>query len=351
MNNENILIIGDLHIGARNNSQLFLDYMRNYFQNELFPLIKSRGVTRVIQLGDTLDKRKSIDFITSAFLIKEWLTWFDENNVELYSIIGNHDTYYKSTNELSGVKQYESLFKNVHIITNPIDLAIGDTTFRLVPWICPENKEEIHNFLKTKTSTKHTIICGHFELAGFNIHKNFKSKNGTFDTEELQNFDYVFSGHFHSPSRNNNIEYVGTPYWLTWNDYGDKKKVIILNTLHPLKLVDTVFTEKSLFHKFVYQSGESQNISVPEGSYIKLIVNEPDELLDVFVNDLTEKFKLTQCQVIDMTNNEQNVNPELDDLELDDPFQILMKSIESIKDPRVSSELLSIYKEAQTMEK
>ena len=109
MNNENILIIGDLHIGARNNSQLFLDYMRNYFQNELFPLIKSRGVTRVIQLGDTLDKRKSIDFITSAFLIKEWLSWFDENNVELYSIIGNHDTYYKSTNELSGVKQYESL--------------------------------------------------------------------------------------------------------------------------------------------------------------------------------------------------------------------------------------------------
>ena len=138
---------------------------------------------------------------------------------------------------------------------------------------------------------------------------------------------------------------------MTWNDYGDKKKVIILNTLNPLKLVDTVFTEKSLFHKFVYQSGESQNISVPEGSYVKLIVNEPDELLDVFVNDLTEKFKLTQCQVIDMTNNEQNVNPELDDLELDDPFQILMKSIESIKDPRVSSELLSIYKEAQTMEK
>ena len=101
----------------------------------------------------------------------------------------------------------------------------------------------------------------------------------------------------------------------------------------------------------MYQSGESQNISVPEGSYVKLIVNEPDELLDVFVNNLTEKFKLTQCQVIDMTNNEQNVNPELDDLELDDPFQILMKSIESIKDPRVSSELLSIYKEAQTMEK
>ena len=60
-----VVIIGDLHIGARNNSQLFLDYMKDYFYNELFPFIKENNVKNVIQLGDTLDKRKNIDFKTA----------------------------------------------------------------------------------------------------------------------------------------------------------------------------------------------------------------------------------------------------------------------------------------------
>ena len=115
--------------------------------------------------------------------------------------------------------------------------------------------------------------------------------------------------------------------------------------------MENIYTEKSLFHKIIYQPGEQQSINVPKGSFVKVIVNEPDNLVDVFVNDIMERFDLSQCQVIDMTNTETEQESELDNIELDDPFQILMKSIENIDDPFVSSELLSIYKEAQTMEK
>lgn len=351
-----VVIIGDLHIGARNNSQLFLDYMKDYFYNELFPFIKENNVKNVIQLGDTLDKRKNIDFVTSAFLIKEWLSWFDNNDVKLHSIIGNHDTYYKSTNDLSGVKQYESLFHNVNIITEPESIKIGNTNFICIPWICPENKQDVKNYIEyirntPKNTGEFRIMCGHFELAGFNINRNFKSKSGTLDEEEFQSIDHVFSGHFHTPSERKNIQYVGTPYWLTWNDYGDKKKIVLLDADDPLNTIENIYTEKSLFHKIIYQPGEQQNINVPKGSFVKVIVNEPDNLLDVFVNDLSERFDLSQCQVIDMTNTETEQESELDNIELDDPFQILMKSIENIDDPFVSSELLSIYKEAQTLEK
>lgn len=350
-----VIIIGDLHIGIKNNSQLFLNYMKSYFQNELFPLIKKYNVKHVIQLGDTLDKRKNIDFITSAFLIKEWLSWFDENNVNLYSLIGNHDTYYKNTNELSGIKQYESLFNNINIITNPSSIKIDNTEFICIPWICSENKHEIIKYIEnvrnTKRGNKFRIACGHFELAGFNINKKFISKDGNIETTEFNSFDHVFSGHFHTPSEQKNIQYIGTPYWLTWNDYGDKKKIVLLDANDPLNSMQNIYTQNSLFHKIIYQPGENIEYNFPYGSYVKVIVNEPDDLLDVFINNLTNKFNLSQCQIVDTTNIiYENQLSELDNIEIDDPFHILMKSIESIKEPFVSSELLSIYKEAQSLE-
>lgn len=350
--NTPVIIIGDLHIGARNNSALFLDYMKSYFYNELFPLIKKYNIKHVIQLGDTLDKRKNIDFITSAFLIKEWFSWFDDNNVTLYSLIGNHDTYYKNTNSVSGIKQYENLFKNIKIITEPETIKIGSTNFIIVPWVCPENKDSIKEYLENiipKKNGEYNIVCGHFELAGFAIHRNFLSKTGTLENDEFNKFDHVFSGHYHSPSKNGIIQYVGTPYWLTWNDYGDKKKIILMDADNPLDTMQNIYTEHSLFHKIVYQSGMSTDINIPSGSYVKLIVNEPDELLDVFVNNITEKYNLSQCQIIDVSEVDTVNNDELDNIELDDPFKIMMNSISGIKDNYVVEELMSIYTEAQAI--
>lgn len=347
------LIIGDLHIGIKNNSEVMMNFQKNFFQNELFPYIKKNKITQVIQLGDTLDKRKSIDFVTSAFLIKEWLSWFDENKIELYSIIGNHDTYYKNTNEISGIKQYESLFKHVHIIDKPFRVQTKWTNFHLIPWICPENKEEVIKYITNIEGEdfRSTFICGHFELSGFNINRNFISKSGSIDTKILEDSPAyaIFSGHYHTPSKNKNIVYVGTPYQLTWNDYGDEKRFFVIDESNIPQIVKT---ECQLFHKIIYTPGMSVNeVNLPDRAFVKLLVSEQDSLLDVFVNELTNKYCLSQCQVIDISEHSEEMEQELKTLELDDPFHIMMKSIESIEDPFISSELLSIYKEAQTLEK
>ena len=52
--------INDTHFGARNDSQIFLDYSLDFFENQFFPYCDEHGVTEVVHLGDFLDRRKYI---------------------------------------------------------------------------------------------------------------------------------------------------------------------------------------------------------------------------------------------------------------------------------------------------
>ena len=344
------LVIGDLHIGARNNSEVFLNFMEKFFNEELFPYILKNNVTTVIQLGDTLDKRKSIDFTVSDFLIKNWLMWFNSHKVQLYSIVGNHDTYYKNTNEISGIKQYEGLFRNcepnyVHIVDTPTMIK---PNFHLIPWICPDNIDMVTEYLKKIPDD--SIIFGHFELAGFDIGNGFESKANFFDKSLLNRFTYVFSGHYHKSQQKGNIEYIGSPYPLTWNDYADIKKIVSFDTNDIFGTREDIPTKSGLFHKIIFDSENQEIPDIPEHSYIKIIVNKPSELLDLYVNNLIKKINPADCQIIDMTAQDTIDESLIDVSELDTPFNILMKSISSIQDDYVSKELLAIYNLAEKME-
>jgi hypothetical protein len=41
---DRILILGDIHIGARNSSKIFRELFREYFRDCVFPLVKERGI-------------------------------------------------------------------------------------------------------------------------------------------------------------------------------------------------------------------------------------------------------------------------------------------------------------------
>ena len=159
----------------------------------------------------------------------------------------------------------------------------------------------------------------------------------------------IFSGHYHTPSQNKNIVYVGTPYQLTWNDYGDEKRFFVIDESNIPQIIKT---NQQIFHKIVYTPGMSVNevVDIPQKSFVKLLVSEQDSLLDVFVNELTQKFNLSQCQVIDISEQSEECEQELENLELDDPFKIMIKSIENVENPFIANELISIYKEAQSLE-
>ena len=62
-----IAIITDQHFGARKNSKLFHDYFLKFYENIFFPYLEEHGITTVIDMGDTFDSRKGIDFSALAW--------------------------------------------------------------------------------------------------------------------------------------------------------------------------------------------------------------------------------------------------------------------------------------------
>ncbi len=69
-----ILLITDQHFGVRNDNVHFINHYKKFYSQIVIPFIKASGVDTVINLGDTFDKRRSINYM-SLEAAKEM--WFD----------------------------------------------------------------------------------------------------------------------------------------------------------------------------------------------------------------------------------------------------------------------------------
>ena len=59
-----IAIITDQHFGARKNSKLFHDYFLKFYEDIFFPTLIKEGITTIVDMGDTFDSRKGVDFVS-----------------------------------------------------------------------------------------------------------------------------------------------------------------------------------------------------------------------------------------------------------------------------------------------
>ena len=112
-------VIGDVHFGIHSNSIDWLDIHKEYFNNFLMPTIiknKKDGDVLFI-LGDVFDSRQSINVL----ILNEALNIFNElvDIIPIYIILGNHDVYYKNTNEVNSLKLLKYI-NNIYIIDTPI---------------------------------------------------------------------------------------------------------------------------------------------------------------------------------------------------------------------------------------
>ena len=221
-----MIIVGtDFHFGARNDDPVVMQAQLDFFDNVFFPAIKQHNVTHFLDLGDTWDKRKIHNIRTYNIFRERFFDKLEELGVQTIMLIGNHDVYFKNTNEVNSVSILGKEYKNIHVVNGFEDIKIDNYTFGMMSWINNQNLDEAKQFIKTSQAD---IVCGHFEAVGFELLPGVKAEHGI-DPGLFKRFDQVWSGHFHIPSKVGNFEYIGNPFDLNWSDYNQRKSVLLFD--------------------------------------------------------------------------------------------------------------------------
>ena len=221
-----IVLVTDLHFGARNDSVKVAKHQKRFYDEVFFPYLKENNINTIIDLGDTFDRRKYISFTSLKSSREMFFDPLKENNITTHMIVGNHDTVYKNTNELNSVNLLLKEYDNVIEYEAPEDIEIDGCKILILPWICPGNHQESMTAIK---ATKAQVVMSHLELKGFEFMRGHFMHEGM-DHTIFDKFDLVCSGHYHHKSTEGNINYLGTPYELTWQDYEDPKGFHVFDT-------------------------------------------------------------------------------------------------------------------------
>ena len=103
-----IAIINDTHFGARGDSQIFFDYFMRFFDDVFFPYLEEHNIDTIIHAGDLMDRRKFINFNILNQVRTRFMDKLKSKNIKMHCILGNHDVYYRNTNEINSIRE---LFK------------------------------------------------------------------------------------------------------------------------------------------------------------------------------------------------------------------------------------------------
>ena len=260
--------MGDVHIGARGDSLIVSEYQLNFFEEVLFPYMKTNGIKTILQTGDLFDRRK----FSNHIILHQWKTRFFDKLSDwgfgLITLVGNHDASYKNSLSINTPSLFLSSYDNIKIISSPQDVDIEGISFFVVPWICEDNQSLVEENLKVTSS----IFCvGHFEFDGFEFQRGVPAHGGL-SIDAYSNFDMVFSGHYHTKSKRKNVLYVGTPFEQTWADYNDPKGFHVFDTSS--HKVTFVRNPSVLFRKCEYDDLNTEPLDPTNlvGAYVKVIV-------------------------------------------------------------------------------
>ena len=305
-----VAIITDTHYGARKGSKLFQDYFELFYKNVFFPTLEQYGITTVIHMGDAFDSRKSIDYQSFEWAKKVVFEPLSKYNVHM--ITGNHDCYYKNTNNVNSPNLLLQSYPNVKTYSSPTEIKVGNLNVLLIPWICMENEEQSLKLIK---KTKCKIVMGHLELQGFRVNRSVVMEHGL-EANIFKNFTKVFSGHYHTRSDNGTVFYLGNPYEMYWTDVNDTRGFHIFDTE---TLEHTPINNPyKLFYNIYYEDTPHQTFDASEYSnkIVKVIVRKKSKQKDFekFIDKLY-KIGIQDLKIVENFDIQENENFVIDEEE------------------------------------
>jgi DNA repair exonuclease SbcCD nuclease subunit len=351
-----IALICDTHFGVRGDRKVFLDHQEKFFKDVFYPELDKRGIKHIIDLGDTFDRRKQVNFITLARAREFFFEPLVQRGIEYHGLVGNHSAYFTNTNEINSLTLLLSDYDKYHIyVHDPEEIKLGGTTFLMVPWINRENQDKCLSAIAS--STAH-VLMGHLEINGFEMHRGSVCEHGM-NQALFSDFEAVYSGHFHHPSRIGHIQYLGAQYEMTWADYGVDRGFHIFDT--ETRTLEFILNPYQLHHKLDYddedltiEEVEEMDLSPLAGSFVKVVVQSRknpyifDRLITRIEQSGAEEVKVVEDKAVMETKSSEVIDEAKPTNELLTEY---VDSVETTADKtRVARIMAELYAEALTIE-
>ena len=340
-----IAIITDQHFGARKNSKLFHDYFLKFYNDVFFPTLEEYGITTVVDMGDTFDSRKGIDFSALSWAKNNYYDRLQEMGVKVHTIVGNHTAYYKNTNNVNAVDLLLREYDNVTVYSEPTEVMLGKLPTLFIPWINQENEESTLKLIKKTTCP---CAMGHLELQGFRVNKQIVMEHGL-ESKLFGKFTRVYSGHYHTRSNDGTVFYLGNPYEIYWTDVGDTRGFHIFDT--ETITHEPVNNPYRLFYNIYYEDTDYQTFDTRryENKIVKIIVRKKTDTkkFEKFIDKLYAS-NISELKVIE--NFDISESREFEAFENEDTISILNRYIQEAEislDKSIIQEMMQeIYQEA-----
>jgi DNA repair exonuclease SbcCD nuclease subunit len=353
-----LAIITDTHIGVRNDSIAFLDNSKTFFDNTFFPYLEKNNIKTVLHLGDLVDRRKYINFQTANRLKEDFLDPIKDRNITLHLVAGNHDCFFKNTNEVNALRELVyGKYDNSFIYDRYAEIVKFDNlSITLIPWICDDNRNQI---LETIQRSSTNICAGHLEIQGFEMYRGSIVSHGD-DRSTFGRFDMVLSGHYHHRSTDGSIFYLGSHGEFTWSDYDDPRGFHILDT----ETLELAFIENpyKMFKKIWYNDTDPNflenkiDYSSYKNTLLKVIVTNKTNLywFDKFIENLESENPI-DIQIVedhghmDLIDDADIINEAESTLDIFKKY-IENYDIKNIDKEKLNSKIIDLYQEALMVE-
>lgn len=340
-----VAIITDTHFGVRGESSVWLAAHEKMLK-EFFDDVVDNNINTIWMLGDIVDSRKSISSKLIKWIYTNWTKPIIDNGLKVELIIGNHDTYYRSTNTpnlpfelFSGVNEI-----NVYV-DDPVEIkGPNNTSVLMVPWLSPENMTKFDLAMKKK----YDVVCGHFDIVGCLMQGGQVSEHGL-SPDTFKKHGRVFSGHYHKKSTYNNIEYLGNPVATNWGESVDP------HGWHFWDGKDLTFRqfEYKLYDRIHVNHENKIEYEWNGAKFIKIYVKKRNEFfLNQLINSIRDNNEVLQLQIVDESDEAiaDNISFDVEELK-DDLLTLMLRTVDEsqYEDPSSMKLLLSeLHQSIQT---
>lgn len=326
-------VLTDLHIGLKSNSIQHNDDCLAFIQ-WFTQKAKTEGCETAIICGDWHNHRATLN-IHSLHYSMACLELLSKNFSNVFFLPGNHDLYYRDRRDINSVA-WAGYLPNIHVINDIF--TEGDVT--ICPWLVGDEMSRLK-----KLNSKY--VFGHFELPNFYMNANIlMPDHGELNLDHIQQFDRVFSGHFHKRQAKKNVWYIGNAFPHNYADAGDDARGMMV----------LEWDEEPVFHSWsnqplfrVYKLSDvldnPDGLLLPNANVrVHLDIDISYEEANFIRETLIPHHKLREMSLIPVKNSEHTQDLAPGELKFESVDQIVLESINNLESSTFDKNLLrSIY--------